>query len=98
MKHLKFLHKVILLGCYNITDDGIKDLALNLHYLEDIDISGTSISAVALSDLVTLCMNLKKVNISGCKKLNASDEKILEKNKINVESGDDVFRFYLVPE
>jgi len=38
------------------------------------------------------------VNISGCKRLNASDEKILQKNKINVEGGDDVFRFYLLPD
>ena len=43
-------------------------------------------------------MNLRSVNISSCKKLNASDDKILLKNKINVEGGEDVFRFYLLPE
>ncbi len=47
---------------------------------------------------MSLCLNLKKVNISGCKRLNASDDRILLKNKINVEGGDDVFRFYLFPE
>ena len=47
---------------------------------------------------MTLCLNLKKVNIAGCKKLNASDDNILRINKINFESGEDVFRFYLVPE
>jgi len=31
-----------------VKDDGIHELAKNLKYLEDIDISGTSISAVAL--------------------------------------------------
>lgn len=98
MKKLKFLHKVILLGCFNVKDDGVHELASNLKYLEDIDISGTSITANSLSDLVTLCLNLKNVNISGCKSLNASDEKILQKNMINVEGGDDVFRFYLMPE
>lgn len=34
----------------------------------------------------------------GCKKLNASDDLILKRNKINVESGEDVFRFHLIPE
>lgn len=34
----------------------------------------------------------------GCKKLNASDELILRNLKICLESGDDVFRFNLLPE
>lgn len=68
---------MILLGCFNIKDDGVREIAKNLKYLEDVDISGTSITANALTDLVTLCLNLKNVNISGCKRLNASDEKIL---------------------
>lgn len=34
----------------------------------------------------------------GCKKLNVSDDLMLRKNKINVESGEDVFRFNLIPE
>ena len=34
----------------------------------------------------------------GCKRLNASDDLILKQHKINVESGEDVFRFHLVPE
>ena len=40
---------------------------------------------------------MRFVNIMGCKKLNASDELILKKNNINVEFGEDVFRFHLVP-
>ena len=30
--------------------------------------------------------------------MNASDDLILKKHKINVESGEDIFRFYLLPE
>ena len=89
---------MILLGCLNIKDEGIKDLARSLHYLETLDLGGTNITSDSLRELVSLCLNLKKVNISGCKKLNASDDRILLKNKINVEGGDDVFRFYLFPE
>eukprot|EP00347_Sterkiella_histriomuscorum_P009893 403339469 len=98
LKKLKFLHKIILLGCFNVKDEGIHDIAENLKYLEEIDISGTQITIVSLQDLVTYCLNLKSVNISGCKSLNASDERILQKNHVNVECGDDVFRFYLLPE
>lgn len=99
--------KIVLLGCLNVKDDGVRELSKNLKYIEgktiiidfiDIDIGGTNITADSLRDLVSLCLNLKKVNISGCKKLNASDDRILLKNKINVEGGDDVFRFYLFPE
>ena len=98
LTELKYLLKVVLLGCLSVKDEGVKELAKHLKYLETIDIGGTNITADALRDLVALCLNLKKVNISGCKKLNASDDKILLKNKINVEGGDDVFRFYLFPE
>mmetsp|Transcript_32646 Transcript_32646/g.31860 ORF Transcript_32646/g.31860 Transcript_32646/m.31860 type:complete len:133 (-) Transcript_32646:636-1034(-) len=76
--NLKYLNKVVLLGCANIKDEGIKELAHKLKYLEYIDIGGTLITSDSLRDLVTLCLNLKKVNISGCKKLNASDDNILK--------------------
>ena len=98
MKHLKYLSKVVLLGCMNVKDQGIKDIASNLKYIEDLDIGGTNVTGEALRDLVLLCLNLRKVNISGCKSLNASDDQILKKNKINVEAGEDIFRFYLYPD
>lgn len=87
-----------MLGCSNIKDEGIRELAKNLKYLEEIDLGGTNVTGEALKELVTYCLNLSKVNITGCKKLNASDDNVLRKNKINVESGEDVFRFYLIPE
>jgi hypothetical protein len=89
------LTKVVLLGCLNIKDVGIKELVQNLVYLEDLDLGGTNIETQTLHDIVTLCLNLRRVNISGCKKLNASDDTILKKHKINVESGEDIFRFLL---
>lgn len=82
----------------NVKDEGIKEIAAKLKYLEELDIGGTNITSDSLQELVTLCLNLRKVNISGCKKLNASDELILKRHRINVESGDDIFRFYLLPE
>lgn len=95
---MKYLTKVVLLGCSNVKDDSVKDLSRNLKYLEEMDIGGTSVTADSLRELVMMCLNLKKVNITGCKRLNASDDNILKHNKINVEGGEDVFRFYLVPE
>ena len=82
----------------NVKDEGIKEIAAKLKYLEELDIGGTNITSDSLQELVTLCLNLRKVNISGCKKLNASDDLILKRHRINVESGDDIFRFYLLPE
>jgi hypothetical protein len=98
LKNLKYLTRVVLLGCSNVKDDSVKELSRNLKYLEDMDIGGTNVTAESLRELVTMCLNLKKVNITGCKRLNASDDSILKQNKINVEGGEDVFRFYLVPE
>jgi hypothetical protein len=66
-----------LLGCANVKDEGVRDVAKSLKYLEDIDLGGTLVTVDALRDLVTFCLNLQKVNISGCKKLNASDDNIL---------------------
>jgi hypothetical protein len=82
----------------SIKDQGIKDVAINFTYLEDLDIGGTAVTGEALREIVKYSLNVRHVNISGCKQLNASDDQILKKNKINVESGEDVFRFYLYPE
>jgi len=87
-----------LLGCFNLKDEGIRELAKHLKYIQDLDLGGTYISVDSLRDLVYQCLNLQKVNITGCKRLNASDDYILKVNKINVEGGEDVFRFYLVPD
>ncbi len=84
-----------MLGCVNIKDESVKELAWGLTYLEEMDLGGTSITSEVLSELVTHCLNLRRVNISGCKSLNSYDDTILRMHKINVESGEDVFRFHL---
>lgn len=94
----KLLRKVCFLGCGNLKDAGVLGLASQLPYLEEIDVGSTNITGHTLSELVILCLNLRTVNITGCKKLNNHDDLILKKNKINVESGEDVFRFHLMPD
>ena len=69
LTQLKYLSKVILLGCLNIKNTGIKELAESLQYLEEIKLGGTMIETQCLHDLVDLCLNLRRVNISGCKQL-----------------------------
>ena len=98
LRNLKNLSRISLLGCMNIKDQGVIELASNLKYLEEIDLGGTSITGEVLREMVGLCLNLRRVNISGCKNLNASDDQILRRHKINVESGEDIFRFYLFPD
>lgn len=73
-------------------------LAKQLPYLEDIDVGSTNITGETLRELVASCLNLRKVNITGCKKLNNADDLVLKNNGINVEAGEDVFRFHLMPD
>ena len=67
----------MLLGCAYLKDEGIISLAKSLKYLEDLDIGGSNVTTNCLHELVSLCLCLKKVNIKGCKRLNASDDAIL---------------------
>jgi len=97
-KTTPLLRKVCFLGCANLKDEGIIGLAKELTYLEEMDVGSTNITGESLRELVTLCLNLKKVNIIGCKRLNASDDLVLKQHRINVEAGEDIFRFHLVPE
>jgi len=69
-----------------------------LPLLEEIDVGSTNITGQTLFEVVSLCLNLRKVNIIGCKKLNNHDDLVLKKNGINVEAGEDVFRFHLMPD
>lgn len=91
------LKRVCLLGCVNIKDDGVISLAQHLTYLEDLDLGSTSITNATINEIVLVCLNLRKTNLLGCKKLNSADDLILKRHKINVESGEDVFRFHLIP-
>ena len=94
----KLLRKVCFLGCANLKDEGIIKLASELTYLEDLNVGSTNITGESLRKLVVVCLDLKKVNITGCKRLNASDDIVLKQNGINVDAGEDVFRFHLIPE
>ena len=73
-------------------------MVTQLSCLEEIDVGSTNITGQTLRDLVTLCLNLRTVNITGCKKLNNHDDLVLKNNGINVEAGEDVFRFHLMPD
>ena len=94
----KFLSKLCLLGCANLKDEGISKLVSDLPYLHDLDVGSTNITGETLRRLVVICLNLKKVNITGCKRLNASDDLVLKQHGINIDAGEDVFRFHLIPE
>jgi len=74
----KFLRSLCLLGCANLKDEGICKLASDLVYLQELDIGSTNITGETLRKLVTVCLDLKKVNITGCKRLNASDDIVLK--------------------
>jgi len=48
LKQLKYLTKVVMLGCMNIKEEEIIELIQNLNYLEEIDLGGTSITSATL--------------------------------------------------
>jgi hypothetical protein len=81
-----------------VKDGGIQAVARELKYLEDLDIGGTNVTGETLTLLCDMCLNLRRVNICGCKQLNVSDDQVLRRHRINVEAGEDVFRFYLFPD
>ena len=72
------LRKICFLGCAAVNDEGVIGLARELPYLEEIDVGHTNITRESLRELPILCLNLKKVNIIGCKKLNACDDLVLK--------------------
>ena len=94
----KLLRKVCFLGCGNLKDSGVIGLANWLPYLEELDVGSTGITGQTLREIVTVCLNLRKMNITGCKRINSSDDQVLKNNGINVEAGEDVFRFHLMPD
>lgn len=73
-------------------------LCQNLPYLEELDVGSTNITGETLREVVVSNLSLRVVNITGCKKLNASDDLVLKNNGINVDAGEDVFRFHLMPD
>ena len=52
LKHLKYLSKVVLLGCLNVKDPGIVELVGKLQYLEELDLGGTNITSYTLREMV----------------------------------------------
>ena len=96
LKNLKTLN---LLGCVSIKDEGVVYLAKNSDSLESIDLSGTWITSECIYSIVSDSgISLKEINIIGCKKLKSTDQDLLKRNGFNVKSGEDVFRFNLLPE
>nr|UYD39291.1 F-box protein SKIP19-like protein [Tilia miqueliana] len=73
--HLKRLR---LVSCYNISDEGLSEAALKLHFLEELEISYCFILKNALETIGRCCPHLKsfKFNVQGCRRfhLESDDE------------------------
>ena len=98
LEELKYINKLNFLGCTKIDDTGAKFIANQFRFLKDIDLGGTNITAEGLRELADKCNSLRNVSIMGCKKVNASDDQILIRKRINCQGVEDVFRFHLLPE
>lgn len=96
MKSLKTLN---LVGCVSIKDEGVIYLIKHSESLENINLSGTWITSDCIYQIVNESnLTLRNINIVGCKKLKSTDHNLLKINGFNVNSGEDVFRFNLLPE
>lgn len=101
MKLEKFqnLRTLNLLGCVNIKDDGIIHLNKTNEKLETLNLAGTSVTSECIYFIVREgAISLHNVNIVGCKKLKQNDQEMLKSHGFNVQGGEDVFRFNLLPE
>ena len=60
--------------CTKVEDEGLKAIANQFEFIENLDLGGTSITSTGLRHLVNSAGYLKHVSIMGCKKLNSSDD------------------------
>lgn len=85
IKKFKWLWHLNLLGCVNVSDEGINALVSSSTSLKHLNIGGTGISSLGIDELVRNCkITLLEVIITGCKKLKNSDQDLLRQHGLSV--------------
>jgi len=97
LSRCKKLSKLNLMGCFNITDSGIHVILRKCRELENLNLGGTYITSPTVEHIRKYGKNLESVNVVGCKRLTSQDVRQLEAQCQKVYSGEDTFRFYLIP-
>jgi len=95
LRNLKYLS---LLGCHNVGDKGVCRILSKCSNLIDLDVGGTNITMKTIQYIISYCPNLRVVRLKGCKRLNINHIMLLEEQGTYVDSGDDICRFYMLPE
>lgn len=95
---LKYLRRLNLLGCIKLEDEGLRCIAHQFPFLQELDLGSTNVTAPGLQDLVANSNSLRIVSVKGCKKLNNSDDQILRRSGIVCSPVEDTFRFHLLPQ
>ncbi len=95
----KELRTLNLLGCYNVTDEGVIVLARAVDTLEEVNLTGTEVNFASARELVNDCPNIRTISVLGCKRISDPDEvqNFFRMHHINSVAGEDTLRFYLKP-
>jgi len=80
-----------------VRDEGFITMLKGTFQLAIIDLGSTNISRLTVDALASRARRISWVGIRGCKRLSVSDAEILRRKGISTFSGEDVFRFHLLP-
>ena len=96
LRKLKQLTDLSILGCYSVTDEGLRHLLRGCRSFKVLNLSGTYITPETLLSIRAHCRELQCLVLHGCKQLRA-DNKDLFSEHVHVDLRDDIFRFQLAP-
>lgn len=96
LRKLKQLADLSILGCYSVTDEGLRHLLRGSKCFKQLNLSGTYITPETLLLIRSTCRDLQSLVLNGCKQLR-QDNKDLFPTHVKVDLRDDVFRFQLAP-
>jgi len=92
------LRSLSLQSCHHITDKGVCWLLERCKDLEEINLGGTQITTKTLEFILKRCHSLKRLGLKGCDGINEITVQSLEEKGIEVEYGESICKFLLLPE
>jgi hypothetical protein len=92
------LRSLSLQSCHHVTDKGVRYLLERCHELEEINLGGTQITMKTIDFILSNCPSIKRLGLKGCDEINEISVKMLEEKNIEVDYGESICQFLLMPE